>query len=182
MNILRPPIEKCCVEKCNPSFPWKYVIQDAALSNIQGESMSGYKKCQLLPLDMLLCYNVVVSVRKDRLQDLSSLLTKTFSSFFFIFSLLLLMHFQPKAVLPCAFYVSFPCSSHHLQQPACMSVFSVIRSSVMMFLLLSPSFSYCAYFLLILYWYYLILGSVFWDTLYERCTTKDCGDGLQMQF
>lgn len=85
MNILRPPIEKCCVEKCNPSFPWKYVIQDAALSNIQGESMSGYKKCQLLPLDMLLCYNVVVSVRKDRLQDLSSLLTKTFSSFFSYF-------------------------------------------------------------------------------------------------
>lgn len=79
---MRSLIERCCVEECNSSFPWKYVIRDAELSNIQGESMSAYNKCQLLPLDMLLCYNLAVPVRKDRLQDLPSLLTKTFSNFF----------------------------------------------------------------------------------------------------
>lgn len=109
------------------------------------ENMSGYRQVLAAPIKsllLLLCYTRIVSVRKERLSELSwkqqqQKLFQLFSIFPLSISSPLPMCFLRKAVLPCALYVNFPCGSCCLKQPACMSVLLVVESPVIIFLLAS---------------------------------------------
>ena len=149
------------------------------------ERVNAYRKILAAPLRSVLllwlCYTLLCFSQKRQTFRIFLLIDK--NPFLAFFPDFVTISSTPHAFLawdsPCVLFVSFPCSSCHLKQPASESVLSVIRSPLITFLLLS----YMSLFISIQFYTDTIsFWEVFFSILATRCAMKNCSRGLQIWF